>query len=81
MELEYKILNIDKKDFVKKLNDLGAIFKSETKQFLYTYDLSTIYGRFIDIKTQLKDSKNEINYETAIERLSQWHTNSTNARN
>lgn len=70
MELEYKILNIDKKDFIKKLNELGAIFKSETKQFLYTYDLSTIYGRFIDIKTQLKDSKNEINYETAIERLS-----------
>ena len=69
MELECKILNIDKKDFIKKLEDLGAKFQKETKQYLYTYDLSTIYGRFIDIRTQLKDKESKIKYETAIEKL------------
>jgi len=36
---------------------------------LYTYDLSTIYGRFIDIKTQLKDNESRIKYDTALEKL------------
>ena len=48
---------------------MGAALKKETKQFLYTYDLPTIYGRFIDIKAQLKDNESEIKYETALEKL------------
>ena len=69
MELEVKILDINKDEFIKKIISLGATFKNETKQYLYTYDLPTIYGRFIDIKTQLKDNESTIKYETAIEKL------------
>lgn len=69
MELECKILDIDKDEFINKLVELGAEFKEKTNQFLYTYDLSTIYGRFVDIKTQLNDNENNMKYETAVERL------------
>ena len=69
MELEVKILDINKDEFINKIKSLGATLKKETKQFLYTYDLPTIYGRFIDIKTQLKDNESKIKYETALEKL------------
>lgn len=69
MELEVKILDIDKAEFITKIKSLGATLKSETKQILYTYDLPTIYGRFIDIKTQLNDNESKIKYDTAIEKL------------
>ena len=69
MELEVKILDINKDEFIKKIKKLGAKLEKATKQFLYTYDLPTIYGRFIDIKTQLKDNESDIKYETAIEKL------------
>ena len=69
MELEVKVLDINKEKFIKKIKSLGATLKIETKQFLYTYDLPTIYGRFVDIKTQLKDKESNIKYETAIEKL------------
>lgn len=69
MELEVKILDINKEEFIDKIKSLGATLSKETKQFLYTYDLSTVYGRFIDIKTQLIDNESEIKYETALEKL------------
>ena len=69
MELEVKVLDINKDEFVEKIKSMGATLKKETKQFLYTYDLPTIYGRFIDIKTQLKDNESKTKYETAIEKL------------
>jgi len=69
MELEVKILDINKDEFINKIMKLGAVLKIETKQYLYTYDLPTIYGRFIDIKTQLTDHESDIKYETAIEKL------------
>ena len=69
MELEVKILDINKKEFINKIKRLGAVLKIETKQYLYTYDLPTIYGRFIDIKTQLIDHESDIKYDTAIEKL------------
>ena len=53
MELEVKVLDINKDKFIKKIVSMGATLKEDTKQYLYTYDLPTIYGRFIDIKTQL----------------------------
>ncbi len=68
MELEVKILGIDKKKFIKKIESLGAIKKEETKQYLYTYDLPTIYGRFLDIRLQLEDQESKIKVETAIEK-------------
>lgn len=69
MELEIKILDINKKSFIEKIEKMGAIFKQETKQYLYTYDLPTIYGRFIDIMAQLNNPENEIKYQTSIEKL------------
>lgn len=69
IELEVKILDINKDEFITKIKSLGATLKKKTKQFLYTYDLPTIYGRFVDIKTQLKDNESEIKYETALEKL------------
>ena len=69
IELEVKVLDINKDEFIDKIKSLGATLKKETKQFLYTYDLPTIYGRFVDIKTQLIDNESEIKYETAIEKL------------
>lgn len=69
MELEVKLLDINKDEFIEKIKKMGATLKKETKQFLYTYDLPTIYGRFIDIKTQLKDNESQIKYETALEKL------------
>ena len=69
MELEVKILDINKDEFIQKIKLLGATLKKETKQYLYTYDLPTIYGRFIDIKTQLKDNESVIKYETSLEKL------------
>ncbi len=69
MELEVKILDINKDEFIDKIKAMGATFKKETKQYIYTYDLPTIYGRFIDIRTQLKDNESHIKYETALEKL------------
>lgn len=69
MELEVKILDINKEEFIDKIKSLGATLKKESKQYLYTYDLPTIYGRFIDIRTQLEDNESDIKFETAIEKL------------
>lgn len=69
MELEVKILDINKEEFIKKIEELGAILKENTRQYLYTYDLPTIYGRFVDILFQLNNPESIIKYETAIERL------------
>ena len=69
MELEVKVLGINKKEFIEKITSLGATFESEVKQYLYTYDLPTIYARFIDIKLQLKDNKNGVKFDSAKEKL------------
>ena len=63
MKLEVKILDINKDEFIDKIKSMGATLKKEAKQFLYSYDLPTIYGRFVDIKTQLKDNESEIKFE------------------
>lgn len=69
MELEVKVLDIDEAVFRKKIESLGGIFKEETKQILYTYDLPTIYGRFVDIRLQLTSPESQIKYDTAVEKL------------
>lgn len=69
MELEIKILDINKEEFIKKLESLQAVKKEETKQYLYTYDLPTIYGRYIDLLTQLNEPESQIKYETSLSKL------------
>ena len=69
MELEIKILDINKEEFIKKLESLGATLKQNVKQYLYTYDLPTIYGRYIDILSQLNNPESNVKYDTSIEKL------------
>lgn len=69
MELEVKVLNIDEKAFKEKLESLGATFIEESKQVLYTYDLATSYGRYMDILNQINNKENEVKLETAYEKL------------
>ncbi len=69
LELEVKVLDIDEKKFIKKLEKLGAKKIEECYQYLYTYDLATIYGRFVDILTQLNHPVSNIKYETALAKL------------
>lgn len=69
MELEVKILDIDKESFIQKIKDLGAKFIENSHQVLYTYDLPTLYGRYIDLLTQLNYPESNLKFETAISKL------------
>ena len=69
MELEVKVLDIDKDKLIGKIIDLGGTFVSGEEQYLYTYDLPTIYGRYNDILLQLNEPQNQVKYEVAIEKL------------
>ncbi len=67
-EREIKILDID---FNKTYDDLikfGATFLHKTKQRIYTYDLGTIYYRFLEIRELLK-SDNKLIFNTNIKKL------------
>lgn len=69
MELEVKILEINEEEVIKKIETLGGSLKEECNQYLYTYDLPTIYGRYIDILLQINEAESEIKKEVAIEKL------------
>ena len=69
MELEVKILEINEEEIIKKIESLGGFLKEECNQYLYTYDLPTIYGRYMDILLQINEPENEIKKEVAIEKL------------
>lgn len=69
MELEVKILDIDKENFIKKIEALGAKFVEKSHQVLYTYDLPTLYGRYIDLLTQLNHPESDLKFETTISKL------------
>lgn len=69
MELEVKVLDINEEVFRRKLESIGAELVNEVKQVLYTYDLSTIYGRYVDILFQLNNFESKIKYDTALEKL------------
>ena len=49
VELEVKVLDIDEKKLINKIKQLGGTLIEESNQFLYTYDLSTIYGRYVNL--------------------------------
>ncbi len=69
MELEVKVLDIKEEVFRRKIESIGAELKEETNQYLYTYDLPTIYGRFVDILLQLNEPESDIKFETSKEKL------------
>ena len=69
MELEVKVLCINEEEIVNKIENLGGKFVEKSNQYLYTYDLPTIYGRFIDILTQLNNPESEMKKEVSISKL------------
>lgn len=69
MELEVKVLNINEQDIIQKIEYLGGKFVEKSNQYLYTYDLPTIYGRYIDILTQLNNPESEIKKEVSLSKL------------
>lgn len=50
IEKEIKVLDINKKEIINKLNSLGAKYVEETTQKIYVYDIPSIYSRFLEIK-------------------------------
>ena len=69
MELEVKVLDIDKEELIKKIVSEGGKFVSEEEQHFYTYDLPTIYGRYNDLLLQLNEPENPVKYDVAIDKL------------
>lgn len=69
MELEVKVLCINEEEIINKIENLGGKFVEKSNQYLYTYDLPTIYGRFIDILTQLNNPESEMKKEVSISKL------------
>lgn len=69
MELEVKVLEIDKDKLINKIISAGGEFVSEEEQHLYTYDLPTISGRYNDLLLQLNEPENSIKYDVAIDKL------------
>jgi len=69
MEIEVKVLDINEEEFVNRLESLGGKFIEECNQYLYVYDLPTIYGRFIDIFVQIKEPETKLKEESAYSKL------------
>lgn len=69
MELEVKVLEIEENELIEKILSLGGKFISNENQYVYTYDLPTIYGRYNEILLQLNNPENPVKYEIAIDRL------------
>lgn len=69
MELEVKVLCINEEEIINKIENLGGKFVEKSNQYLYTYDLPTIYGRFIDILTQLNNPESEMKKEVSVSKL------------
>ena len=53
-EREVKVLNINVKSTINKLNKLNFEYVGTKNQCIYTYDIMSIYHRFLEIKELLK---------------------------
>ena len=69
MELEVKVLDINEDELIKKIESLGGKFVDKYNQYLYVYDMPTIYGRFIDILTTLNTNESKVRFETGLYKL------------
>ena len=68
IEKEIKILNVNVKESFEKLEKIGAKFINTKNQKLYTYDIPTIYNRYLEIIELLKIN-NELLNKNAINKL------------
>lgn len=71
MELEVKVLDIDEKKVIDTILQKGGKLLEESIQTLYTYDMPSLYGRYVDIVLLMNDYYNKIEnkLEAQIERL------------
>lgn len=67
-EKEIKVLNINVEETISKLKKIGAKDKGEKEQKIYTYDIPTIYYRYLEIKSLLK-SDNDLLINVSIDKL------------
>ena len=63
LEKEIKVLNVNKKEIIKLLEENKAIKIEESIQKIYVYDLPAIYARFNECCIQLKECQKEYEYE------------------
>ncbi|MFA5407656.1 MAG: hypothetical protein WC343_02675 [Bacilli bacterium] len=68
VEKEVKVLDVNVEEISKKLKNIGADYLRTIKQQIYTYDIPTIYHRFIEAKEMLK-SDNDLLIKTTLEKL------------
>lgn len=59
LELEVKVLNIKEDEVIQRILDNGGELKEESNQILYTYDLSSLYSRYVDIVVLLNEYQKE----------------------
>lgn len=69
LELEVKVLDIDEKELIQKIENLGGKFVEESTQYSYTYDLPTVYGRYLECLMEINYPESEIKLEIALERM------------
>lgn len=67
-EKEVKVLNIDVEETKLKLINIGANYLGTKNQKIYTYDIPTIYYRFME-SIELLDTSNELLIKTTISKL------------
>lgn len=58
MELEVKVLDIDEEKIIDTIMKNGGKLIEESTQILYTYDLQSLYARFLDILLLINEYKN-----------------------
>ncbi|MBO5179819.1 MAG: CYTH domain-containing protein [Clostridia bacterium] len=68
LEKEVKILDVNVLELQSLLNNIGAKFHGKKEQYLYTYDVPTIYYRFLEISALLH-SNTKLIYLTNLKRL------------
>ncbi|MGG3280494.1 hypothetical protein [Paenibacillus solani] len=69
MEKEIKVLDIDVEQIQRKLIERNATFKSDVVQQIYVYDLMTIYSRFCDVLSHLRNISFDYQYSVCRDKL------------
>lgn len=69
MELEVKILNINKKDIINKIKKAGGKYISSAEQYLYVYDLMYINQRFYSNLYELNNEAIELRKNIALDKI------------
>ena len=68
LEKEIKILDINVEEVKNKLDTIGAVFKGIKNQKIYTYDIPTIYYRYLECIELLRSEK-ELVKKAALKKL------------